>query len=287
MQDSALVRKLGEVMTKRFLKFLEKEAKADPEKYKEFHQRYARFLKEGVVQSYEHQQALAGLLRFESSMTEDGVQTSFQEYVDRMKDGQEEIYYLVAPNREAIETGPYLEAFKKRGLEVCFFTESVDDYVLETLGQWSEKKIVSADRAEIDLEDVADDEGESLDEETTQGLVEWMTTTLGDKVEKVEAGKRLVSHAMVALTPKDAPNAQMRAMLKQMGSDAPEMKASIEVNAKHSLIKKLSSFREEKPELAEKVAKQLADNALLAAGLVENPGQIVSGMGEVLEELMD
>lgn len=287
MQDSALVRKLGEVMTKRFLKFLEKEAKSNPDDYKEFYLRYARFLKEGVVQSYEHQQALAGLLRFESSMTEDGKQTSFQEYADRMKDGQEEIYYLVAPNREAIETGPYLEAFKKRGLEVCFFTESVDDYVLETLGQWSEKKIVSADRAEIDLEDVADDEGESLDEEATKGLVEWMTSTLGDKVEKVEAGKRLVSHAMVALTPKDAPNAHMRAMMKSMGSDAPEMKASIEVNSKHSLIKKLASFREAKPDLAEKVAKQLADNALLAAGLVENPGQVVSGMGEVLEELMD
>ena len=196
-------------------------------------------------------------------------------------------YYLVAPNREAIETGPYLEAFKKRGLEVCYFTESVDDYVLETLGQWSEKKIVSANRAEIELEDVADEEGESLDEEATKGLVDWMTTTLGEKVEKVEAGQRLVSHAMVALTPKDAPNAHMRAMMKAMGSDAPEMKASIEVNAKHSLIKKLASFREAKPELAEKVAKQLADNALLAAGLVENPGLVVSGMGEVLEELMD
>lgn len=287
MQDSALVRKLGEVMTKRFLKFLEKEAKSDPEKYQEFHSRYARFLKEGVVQSYEHQQALAGLLRFESSMTDAGTLTSFQEYVDRMKEDQEEIYFLVAPNREAIETGPYLEAFKKRGLEVCFFTESVDDYVLETLGQWSEKKIVSADRAEIDLADVSDDEGEALDEEATKGLVEWMSATLGDKVEKVEAGKRLVSHAMVALTPKDAPNAQMRAMLKQMGTDAPEMKANIEVNAKHSLIKKLATFREAKPELAEKVAKQLADNALLAAGLVENPGKVVGGMSEVLEELME
>ena len=170
---------------------------------------------------------------------------------------------------------------------MCFFTESVDDYVLETLGQWSEKKIVSADRAEIDLDDVADEEGEGLDEETTKSLVEWMTTALGDKVEKVEAGKRLVSHAMVALTPKDAPNAHMRAMMKQMGSDAPEMKARIEVNAKHSLIKKLAAFKESKPELAEKVTKQLADNALLAAGLVENPGQVVSGMGEVLEELMD
>ncbi|WP_411847622.1 molecular chaperone HtpG [Roseibacillus persicicus] len=287
MQDSALVKKLGDVMTKRFIKFLEKEAKSDPAKYTEFYQRFGRFLKEGVVQSYEHQESLAGLLRFESSMTEAGTTTSLQEYVDRMKDGQTEIYYLVAPNREAIETGPYLEAFKKRGLEVAFFNDGVDDYVLETLGTWKEKKIVSADRADIELEDVADEEGEALDEAATTGLVDWMTKAVGERFEKVEAGKRLVSHAVVALTPKDAPNAQMRAMMKAMGSDAPETKARLEVNPRHSLVKKLAAFHESKPELAEKIAKQLGDNALLAAGLVENPGQVVSSMGEVLEELMD
>ncbi|MBK1833127.1 molecular chaperone HtpG [Roseibacillus ishigakijimensis] len=287
MQDSALVRKLGDVMTKRFLKFLEKEAKSDPEKYQEFYVRFGRFLKEGVVQSYEHQEALAGLLRFESSMTEPGKSTSLQEYIDRMKDGQEEIYFLVGPNREGIETGPYLEAFKKRGLEVAFFTESVDDYVLETLGTYKEKKIVSANRSDIELDDVADEEGEALDEESTKGLVAWMGGALGDKVAKVEAGKRLVSHAVVAMTPKDAPNAHMRAMMKAMGTDAPALKANLEVNPRHSLIKKLATFRESKPELAEKVAKQLADNALLAAGLVENPNQVVAGMGDVLEELMN
>ncbi|MEM9080784.1 MAG: molecular chaperone HtpG [Verrucomicrobiota bacterium] len=285
MQDSALVKKLGEVMTKRFLKFLEKEAKDDAEKYGEFYKRFGRFLKEGAVQSFEHQEALAGLLRFESSMTEAGVTTSFAEYVDRMKEGQEEIYYLVAPTRQAIETGPYLEAFKKRGLEVCFFNESVDDYVLETLGQWKEKKLVSADRAEIELEDVVED-GEALSEEATKGLVDWMTSKLEGKVDRVDAGQRLVSHPVVALTPKDAPNAHMRAMMKAMGEDAPAVKARLEVNPRHSLVKKLASLQGEKPELAEKVAKQLADNALLAAGLVENPTTVVSGMGDLLEELM-
>lgn len=286
MQDSALVKKLGEVMTKRFLKFLQKEAKSNPDGYHEFYHRYSRFLKEGTVQSYEHQETLAGLLRFESSLTEAGKQTSFQEYLDRSKEEQKEIYYLVASNREAIETGPYLEAFKKRGLEVCFFTEAIDDYVLETLAQFKDKKLVAADRAEIDLDDIAE-EGEALDEEATQTLVTWMSEKLSDKVDKVEAGKRLVTHPVVALTPKEAPNAQMRAMLKQMGEDAPEVKARLEVNPRHSLIKKLSAYRDSKPELAERIAKQLADNALLAAGLVENPGKVVGEMSALLEELMD
>lgn len=286
MQDSALVRKLGDVMTKRFIKFLEKEAKSDAAAYKEFYTRYGRFLKEGVVQSYEHQEALSSLLRFESSMTEAGEVTSLMEYIDRMKDGQSDIYYLVAPTREAIESGPYLEAFKKRGLEVCFFHEGVDQYVLETLGTFKEKALISADRAEIDLDD-AEEEGEALDETATKGLVEWMTGALSEKVDKVQSGKRLVSHAVVALTPKEAPNAQIRAMMAQLGEDAPAVKASLEVNPRHSLIKKLAACHDSKPELAEKIALQLADNALLAAGLVENPSKVVGGMSDLLEELLD
>ena len=120
MQDSALIQKLNTLITKRYLKFLEKEVKNDPEKYEEFYQRFSRFLKEGVATSYEHQEQIAGLLRFESSMTEAGKLTNFAQYIDRAKDEQEEVYYLVGMSREAIESGPYLEAFKARGLEVLF-----------------------------------------------------------------------------------------------------------------------------------------------------------------------
>ncbi len=286
MQDSALVKKLGDVMTKRFLKFLEKEAKSNADDYQEFYLRFGRFLKEGIVQSYEHQQTIAGLLRCESSMTEAGKSTSLQEYVDRMKEGQDEIYYLVAPTRVAIESGPYLEAFQKRGLEVCFFTESVDDYVLETLGTFNEKKLVAADRADIELDDVAE-EGDALDEKETEGLLKWMGEVLGDRVDEVEAGKRLVSHPLVALTPKDAPNAQMRAMMKAMGDDAPVAKAKLQINPRHGLIKKLSTVHDSNPALAEGIAKQLTENALLAAGLVENPVEVVSGMSDLLEKILE
>ena len=102
-----------------FLKFLEKQAKDDIEAYKEFYLRFSRFLKEGIVASPEYQELLAGLLRFTSSMTEGEEVTSLPEYVDRMKDGQEEIYFLVGTNREAIEKGAFFEGFKARGLEVA------------------------------------------------------------------------------------------------------------------------------------------------------------------------
>ncbi|MDG1358365.1 MAG: molecular chaperone HtpG, partial [Akkermansiaceae bacterium] len=133
MQDSALVQKLNGLITKRYLKFLDKEAKNNNESYLEFYKKFSRFLKEGIATSYEHQAQLAGLLRFEASLTDPGELTNFAQYVDRAKEEQENIYYLTGMSREAIESGPYLEAFKARGLEVCFFTEPVDQYVMEAL----------------------------------------------------------------------------------------------------------------------------------------------------------
>ncbi len=286
MQDSALVRKLNEVLTKRFLKFLAKQAKDDAGKFQEFYERFSRFLKEGIVTSHEHQEALAGLLRFSSSMTEGEEATSLAEYVDRMKEGQEEIYFLVGPSREAIENGPFFEGFKERGLEVAFFTEAVDDYVLEALREFQGKKLAAANRAGIELEDVPQ-EGEALSEEETEGLVAWLNSTLSDRVKRVDAGKRLVSHPMVALLPEDAPNAQMRAMMAQIGQDVPETKAKLEINPRHPLIKQLAGLRDSRRELAGRVVKQLTDHALLAAGMEVNPGEVSEGMTELLGELLE
>jgi TNF receptor-associated protein 1 len=183
MQDSALVRKLNSVLTKRFVKFLAKQAKEAPEDFMEFNKRFGRFLKEGIVASPEHQESLAGLLRFQSTMTDGEGQTSLAEYMDRMKDGQEEIYYLVGDSKATLEKGPFIEAFQARGLEVALFVEQVDDYVLQSMREYQGKKLVSADRAGIDLDDMPT-EGESLSAEETAELVEWMNTLLADRVEK-------------------------------------------------------------------------------------------------------
>lgn len=285
MQDSALVRKLNDILTKRFLKFLEKQSKDDPEAYREFHGRFSRFLKEGVVGSPDHQQALAGLLRFQSSLTEGEEVTSFAEYVDRMKDGQEQIYYLVGPSRKAIEKGPFFEGFQARGLEVAFFTEAVDDYVLEALREYGGKKLVAANRAGVDLEELPQ-EGEALSREQTEELVGWMNSAVGDRVTRVDAGGRLVSHPMVALLPEEAPNAQMRAMLAAMGQEVPETKAKLEINPRHPLIKRLSALHGDRAEVAEAVAKQMVDHALLAAGMDVNPGEVTDGMNQLLELLL-
>ncbi|SHJ23569.1 molecular chaperone HtpG [Rubritalea squalenifaciens DSM 18772] len=284
MQDSALIQKLNKLITKRFLKFLERQAKDDTEKYEGFYKKFSRFLKEGIATSFEHQEQLAGLLRFESTMTDAGKLTSMSEYLDRAKDGQEEIYYLVGNSRELLEKGPYLEAFKARGLEVILFTDGVDQYVMDALPEFKGKKFVAADRADIDLEDM-DAEGEALDEASLKGLTDWLGETLGERVEKVEAGKRLVNSPVAALAPKEAPNAQMRAMMKAMGQELPEPKVTLEVNPRSEVIKNLAGLKDRDTELAGIVAQQLTDNALLAAGLLENPQEMVGRLNDLLSRV--
>ena len=285
MQDSALVQKLNGLITKRYLKFLEKEAKNEPEKYEDFYKKFSRFLKEGVATSYEHQAQLAGLLRFESSLEEAGKLTNFAQYIDRAKDEQEEIYYLVGMSRYAIEAGPYLEAFKARGLEVCFFTEPVDQYVMEALPEFNGKKLVSADRAEIDLDEVAA-EGKELSKKDSKKLIAFLEEELSGRVDKVEISGRLVDSPVAALTPKEAPNAQMRAMMQSMGQDMPASKATLEINPRHEVMHGLHKLIESDKDTASLVAQQLTDNALLAAGLLDNTHQMAARMNELIGKLV-
>ena len=286
MQDSALVQKLNGLITKRYLKFLEKEAKNNTEAYDDFYKKFSRFLKEGIATSYEHQQQLAGLLRFETSLQEPGELTNFAQYVDRAKDDQESIYYLTGVSRNAIESGPYLEAFKARGLEVCFFTEPVDQYVMEALPEFKGKKLVSADRGEIELDDVAM-EGEELDSKKRKKLIKFLEEELSDRIEKVESSGRLIDSPVAALTPKEAPNAQMSAMMKAMGQDMPVTKATLEINPRHTVIHGLYELIESDKDTATLVAQQLTDNALLAAGLLENPHQMAARMNELIGKLVE
>lgn len=285
MQDSALVKKLGAVVTKRLLKFLEKKATDEAEAYGNFYKGFSRFIKEGIVSSDEHRELLAGLLRFDSSLAERDAVSSFDDYITRMKDGQKEIYYLAGTSREVMEAGPYLEAFKARGLEVAFFTEGVDEFVFESLNEYKDKKLVRADQADIELDETAV-EGESLAEADITALQDWWKTTMGDTVKEVKTGKRLVGSPVAALVPEDSPNAQLRAMMKAMGQDAPAVKPVLEINPRHALIKKLSALRESKPEVADLVARQLVDQALLSAGLIEHPQQLATRMNEILEKVL-
>ena len=286
MQDSALVQKLNAVISKRIIKMFEKESTADPAKYREFYRKFERFFKEGIATDFANKDALAKLLRFESSMTDAGEVCSLTDYVGRMKDGQETIYYLVGQGREQIESGPYIEAFKARGLEVIYFVDAVDEYVVDSLGEFDGKKLVSIRNAGVDLEDVDSDE-ESLSEEQLEGLCEFLQSELGERVTKVSAGKRLVESPVIALVPEDGMSPQVRQMMKAMDENfKDEVKVELEINPRHPLVQKLAETRESQPEVAKLVAAQVLDNALISAGLLDDARDTISRMNNLMEKAM-
>ncbi|GAA5121856.1 molecular chaperone HtpG [Luteolibacter yonseiensis] len=286
MQDSALVKKIGSVISKRIIKMFEKEAEADPDKYRAFYKKFDRYFKEGIATDYSSKDALAKLLRFETSLTDAGSVCGFADYVGRVKDGQESIYYLVGGSREQVESSPYIEAFKARGLEVIYFTDAVDEYVVEQLGEFDGKKLVSIRHGGVDLEDHSA-EGDSLTEEQTTALCDFLKEELGDRVTSVASGKRLVDSPIIALVPSDGMSPQIRQMMKAMDENfKDEVKVELEINPRHPLVKKLSEAKDSNPELAKLVALQLLDNALIAAGLLEDARDTVKRMNALIEKAM-
>lgn len=290
MQDSTLVRKLNRVVTKRFLKFLSNEAKDDADKYRDFYAKFGRFLKEGVVVDFDHREGLAKLLRFESSMTEGSEQTGFDDYLTRAKEDQDKIYYLTGNDRASIEGGPYLEALKSRGIEVIYFVDTIDEYLLQHLREFDGKQLVSAASAGLELDDdpAGEAEGEALDDAAMESLCEFLKEELGEGVEKVSAGKRLISSPAAVLTPEHGMNAQMRQMMQAMNPEEglPPLTVELEINPRHGLIHQLSGARESNPELAKLVAVQILDNALLSAGLLDDRTQLVNRGFDLMEKAL-
>jgi len=284
MQDKALIEKLNRVITKRFLKLLEEEAAQRPDGYVRFYSQFGLFLKEGAALDHTHRDQLAKLLRFESSLTDKTKATSLADYVSRMKDGQKEIYYLVGKDRTAIESGPYLEGFKARNLEVLFCYEPVDEYVFNAVREFEGKKIIAADHADVKLDDVPQ-QGEALPEAEVKELAKWLKDTLGAQVAEVKSSDRLVGSPALATNADKFMSAHMRRMLKAMdkdGADTP-VKVNLEINPRHAVVKKLAAMRTANPDKAELVAEQLLDNTLIAAGLLEDPTRMLARLNKLLE----
>jgi molecular chaperone HtpG len=277
MQDSALVRKIGDVVVKRLLKHLDKEATDDAKKYNEFYASFSRFFKEGVATDNTHRDAIAKLLRFESSMTQPGETIGLADYVKRMTSDQKAIYYQVAPSRAAIESGPYLEAFKAKGIEVLFMFEHIDEYVLSSLHKFDDKDLKSVNADDIDLGD-SDAEGEALPEAETTTLCDWIKERLTAQVDTVRPGKRLVGSPALVLTPEGEMTPQMRQMM-------PGPKVVFEINPRHNLVKGLSKLHQSDPETAGLISEQILDNALLSAGLLDEPQRIIERTQKLMEKL--
>jgi TNF receptor-associated protein 1 len=293
MQDNALVRKLKKVVTSRFLKFLKEQAEKEPETYTKFWEQFGIFLKEGAHSDFDYRDDITPLLRFESSK-EPGAYLSLHDYVARMKAGQEAIYYLNAPSREVIESGPYMGAFRKQEMEVIFVYEPVDDFVLSSIREFEGKKIVSADQADLNLpetKDASDDDNpkEKLNKEQVDTLSGWIKKILGDKVDAVRESKRLVDSPAIIVNTDQGMTTSMQKVMQAINKDFGNIgKKSLEINPTHPIITQLNQLRSqnENDAFLKTAVEQLFENALIAAGLLPDPRTMVEKNYAVLEKAL-
>ena len=281
MQDSALMQKLNKVLTGRFLKFLEEEAKADADKYTGFFKEFGHFLKEGIVSDYAHRDALAKLLRYSTSQSETPV--GFADYVSRMPEDQTEIYYISAPNREACLASPYYEGLKAKNREVLFLFDPWDEFVMDHLREFDGKKLVAAEKAEVTVDPTEN----KLDETAARLLCNFIKESLGEKVGEVRVSSRLVDSPAVVVESDKHMTSSMRRILKNLnrGAENP-FKHDLEINPNHPMLVGLEAARTERPEVSKQVAEQIYDNALISAGLLEDPQAMLKRINSLLEQLV-
>ncbi|MDA7823120.1 molecular chaperone HtpG [Opitutales bacterium] len=289
MQDSELLKKLGQVLTKRFIRFLNEQSKKEEATYLEFWQEFGALIKEGVATDFTYKDDLAKLLRFESTAYDDGKLTGLESYIERMPSDQKDILFLFGKNRKAIESGPYLEALQARGFEVLLLTEPVDEYVMQSLREFKEKKIISADSDELKLDKLEQDNpGESLDKKSIKKLSKWLKESLEDRVSEVETGERLIKSPVCIVGDDGMGGASARRIMKMMqGADGemPASKVKFQINPNHALIHGLHRLMEKDEPTAKLVANQLLDNALASANLLDDPREMISRSYQTLEKI--
>ncbi len=289
LQDNSLMRKISGIITKRFIKHVEAMAKNKPEQFEEFYAQYSRYIKEGVVTSWENKEALSKLICFESTFTEAGKTTNFTDYISRMKENQKDIYVLYGTSRAMLESSPYLDALKARGFEVAFFTEGGDQFVIDSLMRVGEKDIKAIDRADLELPDLesADDDATALDAETAKGLTDWISSRFENQFDKVSTSDRASSTPAIALQGANDMSPEVKAYMKAMGQEVPENHPEIALNPKHNIVKKLAELRETDEELAGLLAGDIINTALLRAGLLEDPAVLAENSQALLERLLN
>jgi len=288
MQDTSLINKLNKAITNRFLKYLEEKAKKETEKYEEFYKMFGVYLKEGIATDFTNRDQLAKLIRYESSHTEAGKLTSLTDYVSRMGQDQKEIYYLFGPSRDVIENSPQMEAFKANKLEVLYLLEPVDEFVMNNIGKFDDKDLVSADSSEAKLDDIKKEKDkDGLKSAEAKDLCKWISDELGDRVKEVSISKRLVDSPVIALNADKNMTPSMRKIMKSIHKEIgqSENEINLEINPNHNLIKNLNTLKDSDKDLAKLVIEQLYDNALVAAGFIEDPRSMVNRVYELLERV--
>ncbi|MBD1228635.1 molecular chaperone HtpG [Xenorhabdus griffiniae] len=284
LQDSSITRNLRSALTKRVLQMLDKLAKDDAEKYQTFWQQFGLVMKEGPAEDGANKEAIAKLLRFATTHSDSSAQTvSLEDYVGRMAEGQEKIYYITADSYAAAKNSPHLELFRKKGIEVLLLSDRIDEWMMSYLTEFDGKSFQSVSKADESLDKLAD-ENKAEQEEADKKLepfVERVKTLLGERVKDVKLTHRLTDTPAIVTTDANAMSTQMAKLFAAAGQSAPEVSYNFELNPEHLLVKKAADIDDD-AQFADWV-ELLLDQALFAErGTLDDPNQFIRRMNQLL-----
>jgi len=283
LQESRDVKAIREGSTKRVLSMLESlansEEQAERDRYAAFWKDFGVVLKEGVGEDHANQERLSKLLRFASTHADDGV--SFTDYLGRMREGQEAIYYITADSLAAAKNSPQLEIFRKKGIEVLLLIDRVDEWLLSHLYEFDGKPLQSVAKGAVDLGKLQDEAEKKQAEEAATAfkpVLDRLKETLKDRAKDVRVTTRLVDSPACLVVEEGDISGHLARMLKQAGQTAPKAQPTLEVNAEHALVKRL-----ETSEHFDELAHILFDQALLAeGGQLDDPAAYVKRVNALL-----
>jgi molecular chaperone HtpG len=292
LQSTPMVDSIRSALTKRILDMLTKMAKNDPEKYTAFWNQFGTVLKEGPSEDNGNREKIAKLFRFASSTNDSAdASTSLTDYIERMKEGQDKIYYVTGDSHSVVANSPYLEVFRKHGIEVILMSDRIDEWMMGYLTEFDGKSFQDVARGDLDLsaiigeQDDADKDSKSKakkkDQTAEDALLERVKGLLETKVEAVKSTSRLTTSPACLVVGQDDMGEQMRKIMQAAGQAVPETKPILELNMEHPLVAKLADEKED--ENAGRLASVLFDQAALSAGRqLENPAQFVQELNKLM-----
>jgi molecular chaperone HtpG len=285
LQHSKDIDAIKAASVKKVLGLLEDFAENKSEQYQAFWGEFGRVLKEGPGEDFANKEKIAGLLRFASTHLDTEAQVvGFKDYIARMKDGQEAIYYITADSFAAAQHSPHLEIFRKKGIEVLLLSDRVDEWMLGGLTEFDGKKLQSIAKGDLDLgklEDEAEKEAKKQVEDAAKDLIEKVKATLGEQVKEVRVTHRLTDSPACLVAGQNDLSGNLERMLKAAGQKTPESKPTLEINPTHGLIERLKAEKDDAK--FNDLTHLLFDQALLAeGGQLNDPASFVKRMNSLL-----
>ena len=284
LQSSKDIDAIRSGSTKKILSILEDMSKNEPENYTKFWDNFGQVMKEGVIEDFANKDRIAKLLRFTSTTHTD---TSLDEYISRMKDGQESIYYITAETLNAAKNSPHLEIFKQKDIEVLLLSDRIDEWLVGHLFEFEKKQLVSVAKGDLDLTklgstvEAKSEEETKQEEEQAKPLIEKIKTALGDKVKDVKITNRLVDSPSCLVVDNNAMSMQMERLMRQAGQSMPVSKPTLEINPKHALLHRLDTCADTAQ--SNDIAEVIFDQAMLSEGLkLDNPALFIQRMNRLM-----